>query len=67
MEIEVKALNEDGSIAFQGVLRQKEVNFVMGVGINFLLANGAAEFLEEHADAAEEDNTMFGPGTTTKQ
>jgi hypothetical protein len=64
MEIAVKTLNEDGSILFEGVLRQHEVQFVLEVGVNFLLMNGASPFIQ---DEDESEKNMIGPGTETVQ
>ena len=41
MIIEVKTKDEDGNIAFDGKLNSTEVSFVLNVGINYLMANGA--------------------------
>jgi hypothetical protein len=49
MEIKVVTYNEDGSISFEGKLSQEQVTFILQVGVNFLLANGAADFLDEEA------------------
>lgn len=65
MEIKVKTLNEDGSIFFEGTLRQHEVQFVLEVGVNFLLANGASPFIQDEDE--EIDEVMIAPGTTTHQ
>jgi hypothetical protein len=64
VEIQVKTLNEDGSILFEGVLRQHEVQFVLEVGVNFLLMNGASPFVQ---DEDESEENMIGPGTETVQ
>jgi hypothetical protein len=64
MEIAVKTLKEDGSILFEGVLRQHEVQFVLEVGVNFLLMNGASPFIQ---DEDESEENMIGPGTETVQ
>jgi hypothetical protein len=64
MEIAVKTLKEDGSILFEGVLRQHEVQFVLEVGVNFLLMNGASPFVQ---DEDESEENMIGPGTETVQ
>jgi hypothetical protein len=64
LEIKVQTLNEDGSILFDGVLRQHEVQFVLEVGVNFLLMNGASPFIQDE-DEAEEN--MVGPGSETFQ
>jgi hypothetical protein len=65
MEITVKTLNEDGSIFFEGTLRQHEVQFVLEVGVNFLLANGASPFIQD--DDEEIDEVMTAPGSDSLQ
>lgn len=62
MEIRVKTINEDGSVLFDGMLNQKEVQFVLEVGVNFLLANGAQPFLED-----DDEDTIEAPGSETVQ
>lgn len=54
MQIKVVTLNEDGSVAFEGLFGPHEVKFVLEVGTNFLLANGASPFLDE-VDGEDED------------
>jgi hypothetical protein len=41
LKIEVTTRDEAGNIAFTGSLNQREISFVLNVGINYLLANGA--------------------------
>lgn len=41
MIIEVETKDEDGNVAFKGKLNSQEVSFVLNVGINYLMANGA--------------------------
>lgn len=41
MLIEVESKDSDGNIAFKGKLNKVETTFVLNVGINYLLANGA--------------------------
>lgn len=41
MLIEVTTKDEEGNIAFTGKLNSREVSFVLNVGINYLMANGA--------------------------
>lgn len=65
MEIRVKTLNEDGSINFEGVLRQHEIEFVLEIGVNFLMANGATPFIQD--DDEEIEGSMVGPSTATQQ
>lgn len=70
MQIQVKTLNPDGSIAFDGILKQQEVQFVLEVGVNFLMANGATPFIEDEDEDEDEDNAEYGitvKGTETIQ
>jgi hypothetical protein len=55
MQIKVVTLNEDGSVAFEGLFGPNEVKFVLEVGTNFLLANGASPYVEEDEEESEED------------
>jgi hypothetical protein len=64
MEIQVKTLNADGSLVFEGKLNQEQVQFILGVGINFLLANGA-EVLQDDDD--EDEFVINAPTTETVQ
>lgn len=41
MIIEVETKDEEGNIAFHGKLNSREISFVLNVGINYLMANGA--------------------------
>ena len=41
MLIEVETRDEEGNVAFHGKLNSTEVSFVLNVGINYLMANGA--------------------------
>lgn len=65
MEIKVKTFNEDGSVLFDGVLRPHEAQFVLEVGVNFLLAQGASPFIQD--DDEEIDDTVLAPGSQTRQ
>lgn len=65
MEIKVKTHNEDGSISFEGVLRQHEIEFVLEVGVNFLMANGATPFIQDEDE--EIDEVMIAPGSDELQ
>lgn len=55
MNLKVKTLNDDGSIAFEGEFGPNEVNFIMEVGVNFLLQQGALPMIDED----DEDNDTF--------
>jgi len=41
MNIEVTTKDTDGNVTFSGTLNKQEIDLVLNVGINFLLANGA--------------------------
>ena len=41
MIIEVETKDAEGNVAFHGKLNSTEVSFVLNVGINYLMANGA--------------------------
>lgn len=41
MQIKVTTKDEEGNVAFTGELSRTEVSFVLNVGINYLMANGA--------------------------
>ena len=62
MELNVETKNSDGSISFKGTLNKKEIDFVLNVGINFLLAQGVAPFL-----AKDGQQQIVMPEPTTKQ
>ncbi len=47
MNIKVVTLNEDGSVAFEGEFGPNEVKFIMEIGTNFLLQQGALPFVED--------------------
>jgi hypothetical protein len=67
MQIKVVTLNEDGSIAFEGAFGPNEVRFIMELGTNILLQQGAIPFVDEdEEDDDEDDDTTFdmeGPET----
>jgi hypothetical protein len=65
MEIQVKTLNADGSVQFDGKLSGEQVQFVLGIGINYLLSQGAATFLDDNED--EDDDVIEVEGTDTLQ
>ena len=57
MQFYVKALNPDGSVKFEGELGPKEVEFVVQVGMNYLLMQGALPFLKDD-DEEDSNNTV---------
>lgn len=64
MQIKVKTEDVDGNITFDGTLNQQEVELVLNVGINFLLANGAMPLFTGKTD---EELGIVSPTTETVQ
>lgn len=64
MKIEVTTRDEAGNIAFNGTLNQREISFVLNVGINYLLANGAMPLFTGKDD---EELGVVAPSTGTLQ
>lgn len=64
MIIEVETRDENGNIAFHGKLNSVEVSYVLNVGINYLMANGALPLFTGKEDV---DLGVFAPSTTTAQ
>lgn len=54
--IKVTKINDDGSVNFEGYYGPEEVQFVLEVGINYLLQAGAQAGEEEEE---EEDDDTF--------
>jgi hypothetical protein len=63
MNLKVTTLNEDGSIAFEGEFGPNEVRFIMEIGTNYLLQQGALPFVDE--DGSED--SMLAPGSDELQ
>ena len=62
--INITTLNEDGSVAFQGTLNKTQASFILGVGINFLLSEGALALQDEEDDDDDlPEGTNEGPDT----
>ena len=43
----------EGTVKFEGELEQNELDFVLKVGLNYLLTNGAIPFTTKAKDATE--------------
>lgn len=67
MEIKVKTYNEDGSIAFEGVFGPKEAEFILEVGTNILLQQGAIPLMMDDEDDEDEEVIPNAPGTDRMQ
>ena len=64
MKIKVQTEDKDGNITFDGILNQQEVDFVLNIGINYILANGAMPFFNGRGD--EEVKIVSPPPATTQ-
>jgi hypothetical protein len=64
MLIEVQTKDSEGNIAFQGKLNSREVSFILNIGINYLLANGAMPLF---TGKEEEDLGVYAPSSSTQQ
>jgi len=64
MQIKVTTEDKDGNIKFDGTLNKKEVEFVLTVGVNFLMANGALPLFTGKED---EELGIIAPSTSTAQ
>lgn len=64
MQIYVKTEDEDGNVTFEGKLNRQEVELVLNVGINFLMANGAMPLFTGKEDA---ELGLISPSTNTQQ
>lgn len=60
MKFEITSKNKDGEVIFQGTANQTEASFLLEVGMNFLLSNGAMPLLTGETDevVADEPGTM---------
>jgi hypothetical protein len=50
MKIQVKTEDADGNVTFEGTLNKQEVELVLNVGINFLMANGVMPLFTGKSD-----------------
>lgn len=64
MIIEVETKDEQGNIAFHGKLNATEASFVLNVGINYLMANGALPLFTGKEDT---ELAVFAPSSATQQ
>lgn len=58
MKLEVKAMNEDGSIALEGYLNRNEINFLIGFAVSELMADGV-RFNIDHEEPDDEDEARI--------
>lgn len=61
MELAIKTEDANGNVILEGTLSAKELDFVVNIGINYLLANGASPFFKK------EPPETVAPSTDTIQ
>ena len=66
-KIDVTAFNEDGTISYTGRLNKEQAGFILNVGINYLLAEGANVLVGEDDDDEEEGSGLVVEGNDTLQ
>jgi hypothetical protein len=64
MEIKVKTQDKEGNVIFEGTLNQEQHNYILAIGIQYLLANGAMSLDGEDED---DDPASFAPGSDSVQ
>lgn len=64
MIVQITTHDKDGNVAFDGKLNKNELSFVLNVGINYLLANGAMPLFTGKED---EELGVVAPSTSTVQ
>ena len=52
----------EGNVVFSGELQKDELDFVIEIGLNIILANGAQNFMSEKTAAAK--NVVVSSGET---
>lgn len=50
IKFEIQSRNEAGEVVFTGTASEREASFLLEVGVNFLLANGAMPMLKGDSD-----------------
>ena len=56
-----KTINtKDGMVEFKGNLLDEELDFVIEVGLNVILAQGATNFLSDRSKKVQEISTLSG-------
>lgn len=67
MDIEVVTYNEDGTVSFQGRINAEQARFILGVGVNFLMQQGAYALTDDEGDEIDdyidEQDAHEGPDT----
>lgn len=63
--IRVTKLNDDGSVAFDGLLGPNEVRYILEEGLNFILQTGVEAI--EFGNDEEDDDPIIVEGNDTVQ
>lgn len=63
--IRVTKLNDDGSVAFDGLLGPNEVRYILEEGLNFILQTGVEAI--EFGNDEEDDDSITVEGNDTVQ
>lgn len=64
MIVQITTHDKDGNVSFDGKLNKNELSFVLNVGINYLMANGALPLFTGKED---EELGIVAPSTGTVQ
>lgn len=52
MKFNIESKDEQGNIIFSGILNKTEAEFVLNIGVNFLMARGAMPLFTGHDEEA---------------
>lgn len=64
MKFEITTKDAEGNVSFSGTMNKNEATFVLNIGINYLLANGAMPLFTGKDD---EELGVVAPSTETMQ
>jgi len=64
VKFEITSKDENGNVAFSGTMNKNEATFVLNIGINYLLANGAMPLFTGKED---DELGVVAPSTETMQ
>lgn len=70
MDVKKTVKNKDGTISFKGTMTQEEHDYVMAVGLNYLVEQGyiaLSEPTEEEELEVQDIIHKIGPGSTEMQ
>lgn len=64
MQFEIQTKDAEGNVAFTGTLSKNEATFILNVGVNYLMANGALPLFTGKDD---EELGVVAPSSGTVQ